>query len=718
MIGETISHYRILNQLGVGGMGVVFCAEDLSLGRTVALKFISETLACNPQALERFEREARAASALDHPNICTVYEIGKHEGKPFIAMQYLEGQTLKQRLNAAPMESHEALQLAGQIAEALAAAHAKGIVHRDIKPSNIFLTRQNQVKVLDFGLARLPQMQALDPAAPTGDVELDTAQGTLPYMAPEQLLGMEVDGRADLYSLGVLLYELCTGRRPFEEKLSTALVNDILHRRPEPPGLVSPGGSARLDRMILRCLEKKPAQRFSSAEELRAEIQRILEPEATEPSLAVLYFENLGGALEDEYFRDGMTEDVITELTKIRGLRVLPRSAVAAFRDRPVTAPVVGQQLGAEYVLGGSLRRVGNRVRITAQLVSAQNGFSLWGDRFDFEMADLFAMQDQIAHSISSALQISLSPQEERALASRPTGSPRAYDFYLRGRGLARRSTHADLELAIEMYGRAIELDSQFAPAYGGIAIACALLYDWHEKNSRWLEKAEEACARAEQIDPNIPEILAARARICWSQHNYDQAIALARQAIEIKPDCENAYWTLGQSYFASDRWANAAALVERAIGSSGHDYNVYVPLIMALERLGRFTEASRLRLRQLEVMERHVERVPEDVRAHILMANAFASLGKAEASVKHLKTAMGLRPHDSNVLYNAACTYGVLGQPAEALGALRQAVAAGFDAFDYAARDPDLSCIHSEPEFKKFLQQQTGKPASSSAHN
>jgi len=315
-------------------------------------------------------------------------------------------------------------------------------------------------------------------------------------------------------------------------------------------------------------------------------------------------------------------------------------------------------------------------------------------------------VQDEIARSISQALRITLSPQEKEAIASKPTDNPQAYDYYLRGRSYARRCTRPDLGFAIEMYERAIDLDPAFALAYAGLGIACALIYDWHEKDPQWIETAVAASEHALALEPQLAEGLAAQARLCWSQRRYEEAVDYARRAIDLKPDCENAYWTLGQTYFATDRWEEAAALAEAAVEASGADYNVYIPYQLALERLGQAERARRLRHRQIRTMEQHLEQVPDDVRARILLANNHAFLGNKEGAIREVQQAVALRPNDSNILYNAACTYAILEKKGEALQLLKRAMAAGFDALDYAARDPDLACLHDEPEFQRLLKQ------------
>jgi serine/threonine protein kinase/Flp pilus assembly protein TadD len=745
ILGRTISHYSVLDKLGGGGMGVVYKAKDSRLGRNVALKFLPDDISHDPQAIERFRREARAASALNHPNICTIYDIGETDNRPFIAMELLEGQTLKHRITEKPIEISELLEIGIQIANGLDAAHAKGIVHRDIKPANIFLVERAQAKILDFGLAKLT------PAAPVGGETVDahaidprtqgpqdhqltnpgSSMGTVAYMSPEQARGEVLDARSDLFSLGVVLYEMATGAVPFTGSTAAVIFDGILHTSPSPAKELNPRLPLAFDNILSKTLEKDPDLRCQTAAELRADLKRLKRDidsgrrpsadtgsssSASQPvavpqkSVAVLYFENQSGAKEDEYFRDGITEDIVTEISKIAQLEIFPRSEMLAFRDKPVTAQQVSQKLGAAYVLEGSIRRAGNRVRINAQLVEASTRHSVWAERYDRQLEDVFAIQEEIARSIAQALRITLTPQEEKTIARKPTENPQAYDFYLRGRSYTRRE---NFDYALQMFEQAIQLDPNFALAHAGIAYLCGLFYELREQSPKWIERGLAACDRATALAPDLPEVLVARARVSYAQGKYTEAVLLAQHAIERKSDCEGAWNVLGRSLFSSGRFEEAAALTEKAIEFNGDDYNIYIPYNQSLERSGRKKESESVRRRMGDVLRQQLERVPEDVRARILLATnlAYFKLDEDEA-IRHLQTAVALRPGDPNTLYNAACTYGVLGKKIEAFETVKKALASGYGNLSWAAKDSDLNCLHDNPEFQKLVGL-AGKPAS-----
>ncbi|MGH9947847.1 MAG: protein kinase domain-containing protein [Pyrinomonadaceae bacterium] len=730
MLGKTISHYHISSQLGEGGMGVVYQAEDTNLGRQVALKFLTPSMANDDNLLQRFQREARAASALNHPNICTIHGIEQFESDHFIVMELLDGQPLADRIRSGPLDIDSLLTFGVQISDALESAHSKGIIHRDLKPANIFVTSRGQAKILDFGLAKI-DMQKPNAASnvPTaiadGLTSAGATMGTVAYMSPEQARGEITDTRTDLFSFGTVLYQMATGILPFQGDTSAVVFDSILNRDSTPANEVNPALPQELGRIIGQALEKDRDLRFQSATELKTAMKRLKRdldsgrhsgetsaihttqssPPVHEHSIAVLYFENLSGMKEDEYLRDGITEDITTELSKIKRLKTFSRASVLGYRDKPVTAIQVGREMGVSYVLSGSLRRAGNRLRINAQLLDASTDFPLWSERYDREMEDVFAVQDEIASKIAAALRITLSPQEQQALAAKPTENLQAYDLYLRGRNYARRVGRQDMQFALQMYENAVALDPDFALAHAGLANVCAEYY-WHfERNQGWLDRAiaSTKVASVKGTGTDAPEIKLAEAWVDYAESRYENAIEIMRAVLEKHPDIDGGYYLLGRALFEAGRYQEVVDMMDTALAHAGENYNTAMPIHNALGALGKKEALNNYVHRELAVYEAALKKTPEDARVRVLLAGGYALQGRFDEAKREADMAMALRPDDAMILYNIACAFCAMDNAKDAMAALKKAWESGYRNATWTRQDPDLALLHDDPEFDRL---------------
>src|SRR5437773_1609188 len=705
MLGRTISHYHITSQLGEGGMGVVYEAEDTNLGRHVALKFLTPAMAGDESLLQRFQREARAASALNHPNICTIHGIEQFETEHFIVMELLDGESLADRIRRGPLDIDSLLTLGVQIVDALESAHSKGIVHRDLKTANIFVTSRGQAKILDFGVAKIDRRAGADASSMVATVRKDhltsagSTIGTTAYLSPEQARGEIPDARTDLFSIGPVLYQMATGVLPFQGETSAVVFEAILNRDPTPLNQINPSLPPELGRIIGQALEKDRDLRYQSATDLKTALKRLkrdLDSSARraadsssgtrraasnvhDHSIAVLYFENLSGMKEDEYLRDGITEDITTELSKIKGLKTFSRAVVLAYRDKSVTAGQVGKELGASYVLVGSLRRAGTRLRINAQLVDAATDFPVWSERYDREMKDVFEVQDEIAEKIAAALRITLSPQEQQALSAKPTENLQAYDLYLRGRNYARRFGRQDLQFALQMYENAVALDPNFALAHAGLANVCAQYYYHFERQQQWIDRAIAATEKASANSYDAPEIQLAEAWVLFAEGRYDEAANKVRTALSRNPDIDGGYYLLGRALFADGRYQEVVDMMEEALVHAGENYNTIIPIHNSLGALGKKDALKNYLHREIAIYEGHVKKVPEDARARVLLAGDYAMQGRLEEAKREADMAMTLRPDDTMILYNTACAFCLMNNAADALIAIKKAWESGF---------------------------------------
>ena len=709
-LGASLGPYVVVAPLGAGGMGEVYRARDERLGRDVAVKVLPAGLAGDPERLRRFANEARAAAAISHPNVLAVYDV-ETAGTPYVVFELLEGETLREHLSGGALAPARAVEVAAQVARGLAAAHEKGIVHRDLKPDNVFLTRDGLVKILDFGLARV-----LDPpsapeltAAPTLErTAAGVVLGTSGYMSPEQVRGLPADPRSDLFALGILLYEMLSGLRAFARPSLAESSAAILRDDPPVPGRPLPPG---LELVVRRCLAKRPDERFPSAREVLFALEAVgsgsdpVAPPAAPapPSLAVLPFADLSPARDQEYFCDGLAEELIAALGRLEGVRVASRTSSFQFRGTGTDVRAIGERLGVGAVLEGSVRRAGERLRVDVRLVGAADGYPLWSERFDRRMEDVFAIQEEIAERVAGALRVVLTERDRTALQSRRSSSPQAYELYLQ----ARRALGGlrDLRLALPLLERALELDPDFALAHAGLAEVSHWLYSWFGSRPEDLRRAEESSRRALEKAPELAETHVARAATLALTRRFDEAAVAFEAAIERNPQLWEAYWLYGRMRFAQGLAADAERLWEKAMAVRPEDYQVPILISMVYEARGRPQDVEETQWKGIELARRQLARDPGDLRAMYLCAGALVQRGRREEGLRLLDRVLSVARGDPSVLYNAACVYARAGKREEAIAALQECVRAGWYNRDWMAHDSDFDSIRDDPRFRAMIE-------------
>jgi len=702
MIGTTISHYKIIKKLGEGGMGIVYLAEDMKLKREVAIKFLPRYISSNEEERKRFEIEAQAAASLNHPNISTIHSIEETDENVFIVMEYIDGEELKDKIKTGPSPVDETINVAIQIAEGLDAAHKKSIVHRDIKSGNIMITKSGKVKIMDFGLAKVGQGTLV--------TKVGTTVGTIAYMSPEQARSESINHRTDIWSMGVILYEMLTGKLPYHGDFEQAIIYSILNEEPESISSIRNDIPIKLEQIIQKMLSKNPNLRFQSADELLKEFRELQNKTGVQAkseidkTIAVLPFENISPDKETDYFADGLTEELIINLSRIKEVRVVARTNSMRFKGTNKDISTIGRELGVRYIMAGSVRKFKDDLRISVQMIEVNKGIQLWGETYKGKLADIFDIQEKVSKEIADAMMLKLSPVEKVELTKKPTLNAEAFDCYLRGRNFLLNRTKNNLDFAILLFQKAVELDSRFASAYAGLGEAYGAMYRDFDRQETWLDKALEVSLKALMYDSSLSEAYASLGLAYFGKNELDQALTATKKAIELDPNNSNAYWILSRIYHSTDRDKEAIEALEKVISINPNFFTAYDDLEMYCERIGDIEKYNNVLQTVITIVPKYLVQHPEDTYRRMAYAVTLAKVGKAKEAKMEGDKALELSPDDPIMMYYGACLYARLGEKKEAIRLIGDSIKSGYENFEWIKRDPDFENIRNEPEFIELI--------------
>lgn len=782
MIGRTFAHYRVIEKIGAGGMGEIYRAHDEQLDRDVAVKILPSGALTDETARLRFRKEALALAKLNHPNIETVHDFSTSDGVDYLVIELIPGITLAQKLKAGPLQEREILRLGTQLTEGVSAAHEQNVTHRDLKPSNLMIMPDGRLKILDFGLARFLR-PAADPDATRTLTSAHALIGTLPYMAPEQLLGDQTGASADIYAIGAVLYEMATARRPFDAEPSTALMNDILNVPPTPPRQLNPSLSGKLEEIILKCLEKETENRYQSAKELGVDLRRLAtsatksvpleRPPAKRTligpallagvlfvllaavliaaipgwrnflsgrghlrieSLAVLPLENYSHDPDQDYFADGMTDELITRLAQIGALRVISRTSVMRYKATHKSLPEIAQELHVDAVVEGSVERSGDRVQIRAKLIEAPIERNLWAKSYSGDLHDILALQSSVAQAIAREIEVKVSPDEHTRLArSRPV-DPDAYQLYLKGRLLWRKFTAADISKSVEFYRQAIEKDPTYAPAYAGLASSFALgsTGGGAKAPQEAIAKSKQAAAKALELDESLGEahfsLALVRMLYDWdwpgadrefrraielnpndaeAHHFYshyfialgriEDSLAQSERALELDPLSSDLMWHMGLHYFYARQYDQALLNLKRASEVAPNSSQLFMAMGMTHEAKEMFPES-------IADFKKVRELAPATPFGLADLAHVYAISGHKAEARKIMDELNGIAKQRYVSSLYAAIIYTGLGEKEKAFQSLQKALEEHSVGLSTLKMDPRFDPLRSDPRFAELL--------------
>jgi serine/threonine protein kinase/Tfp pilus assembly protein PilF len=707
MIGKVVSHYKILEKLGEGGTGVVYKALDEKLNRIVALKLFHDQPFTNEEQKAFLTSEAQAAAALNHPNIRTIYEIDETDEYLFMSMAFIEGASLKKRLLDGPFNLETAVSIAYQVADGLESAHKYGIIHRNLNSANILIMDRGLAKILNFGLA--------SPYVQTGRTIKRASINTAAYLSPEQLRHEEIDQRTDIWSWGVVLYEMLTGELPFKGERPADLIYAILNDTPQLPSAMNSKIPVELDRIVTSALAKPSQDRYQNISEIIVDLQapEISEqvsgqfedlPSQTQPSIAVLAFEDMSPAKDQEYFCDGIAEEIINDLAQVGGLRVASRTSSFAYKGTRGDIRNIGKKLGVRSVLEGSVRRTDNRIRIATQLINVADGYHLWTEQYDRELEDVFAIQEEIANSIAQALKIELTDEEKHAIEKSPTSNSEAYDFYLRGRQFFYRHKRKYMQHAIEMFSRAIEQDSSYTRAYAGRADCHSFLYWYFGGSAADLKQAEKDSETALRLNSKLSEAHAARGLALSLSSKFEEAEREFGTAIELNPELFETYYFYARACFVQGKYEQAKNLYIEACRVNPSDFQSPALLAFLYKTMGQEEKMEPILHEALSKVEQHLALNPDDSRAIYLGADVLIRLGQKQKAMEWVKRLAATERDEPHFLYGIACLYSLIGKAEEAVFYLAKSVECGFAHRQYLEKDSDFDPIREHPSYKKLI--------------